>query len=336
MCKSIKVSFDSKLKFINLLDAHERASKGKKSYKEVMLFELDLESNLVNILNDLKNEKYKFGKYREFIIFEPKKRLIKSLPYRDRIVHQWYIEEFIKPFYSKVFIKDTYACLENKGTHKAVETLQNYMKRMSSKNKDFYVLKCDIKKYFYSIDKNILMGILKRRIKCKKVLNFTWNILDDGSDIGIPIGNYTSQYFANIYLNEFDHYIKEKLKVKYYVRYMDDFIMLVDDKNSAKEIFNLVRKYLEENLHLELNSKCKFYKGCKGINFCGYVIFQNYILLRKRFKNKFKKNIKMWKKLKSKNKLNASKALLSYNSFKAHASHCNSYNFLKKVLKNNC
>lgn len=332
MCKSIKTSFESKLSFIKLLEAHERASKGKKSYKEVMLFELDLESNLVNILKDLKNDNYKFGKYREFIIYEPKKRLIKSLPYRDRIVHQWYVEEFIKPFYSKVFIKDTYACLEDKGTHKAVKNLQCYMKKMYSKNKNYYVLKCDIKKYFYSIDKDILMGILKRRIRCEKLINFTKVILNDGTNIGIPIGNYTSQFFANIYLNEFDHFIKEKLKIKYYIRYMDDFIMLVENKEKAKNILKVIRKYLKDFLHLELNSKCKYYPSNKGINFCGYVIFNDYILLRKRSKKKFRKNIRLWKKLYGTNKLNYKKARLSYNSFKAHASHCNSYNFIKKVL----
>ena len=163
------------------------------------------------------------------------------------------------------------------------------MTKMYSKNKNYYVLKCDIKKYFYSIDKDILMGILKRRIRCEKLINFTKVILNDGTNIGIPIGNYTSQFFANIYLNEFDHFIKEKLKIKYYIRYMDDFIMLVENKEKAKNILKVIRKYLKDFLHLELNSKCKYYPSNKGINFCGYVIFNDYILLRKRFKKSLEK-----------------------------------------------
>lgn len=227
MSKSIKKCFGRKLTFTKILEAHKRASKGKKQKKEIILFEMDLETNIVKILNDIKNNKYKFGKYREFIIYEPKERLIKSLPYRDRIVHQWYIEEFIKPFFLPRFIKDTYACIENRGTHKVVINVQKYMRKMKKYNQNYYVLKCDIKKYFYNIDKKILLQILKENIKDRKIINFTEVILGDLEEVGIPIGNYTSQFFANIYLNKFDHYVKEELKIKYYVRYMDDFILLV-------------------------------------------------------------------------------------------------------------
>lgn len=330
MCQSIKNVFDKNLTFIKLLEAHERAAKGKKCKKEVIRFEMDLESNLINIIKEIKSGKYKFGKYKEFIIYEPKKRLIKALPYKDRVVHQWYVEEFIKPFYCKRFIKDSYACLENKGNHKAILTMQKYMNDMYKKNKDYYVLKFDIKKYFYSIDKNILFNILKRNIKDKKLLEFTKIILDDGSKKGIPIGNYTSQYFANIYLNVLDQYIKNELRIKYYIRYMDDFVLLVNNKEQAKVLLNKIKEFLLKNLDLELNSKCRFYHNRYGINFCGYIIFNDYILLRKRFKIKFKKNIKLWNKLYLQNKLDKKKLLLSYNSFLAHAKHANSYNFLKK------
>lgn len=187
MSKTIKKSFNQKLTFIKLLEAHERASIGKRNKKKIILFEMDLETNIIKILNDIKNNNYKFGEYRQFIIYEPKMRIIKSLPYKDRIVHQWYIEEFIKPFFFPRFIKDTYACLDDRGTHKAVSTVQKYMRKMNHKYNKYYVLKCDISKYFYSIDKEILMNILNKNIKDKKLIEFSKIILDDGNQIGIPI-----------------------------------------------------------------------------------------------------------------------------------------------------
>ena len=332
MSKTIKNVFDEHLTFVKLLEAEQRASIGKKNKKEVILFEMDLETNIIKILNELKNDTYKFGKYRSFIIYEPKERLIRSLPFRDRIVHQWYIEEFIKPFMYKRFIKDTYACLDDKGTHKAVEITQKYMKRMKKKYGKYYILKCDIKKYFYSIDKSILINILSNLISDKKLMSFTYKILADGENISIPIGNYTSQWFANIYLNELDHYVKEKLCVKYYVRYMDDFIFLLKDKEECKLVLNNIRAFLSEKLHLELNHKTKYYPSTMGINFCGFRIFETHRLLRNRCKKKIKKNINLWNRLYLEKKLNKHKVLLCWNSFLGHASHGSSYNFVNKLV----
>ena len=218
----MKNVFDEKLEFIKLIEAHNRAKKNKGNRPEIIKFEMNLEGNIINLLYKIKNNTYHIGKYREFYVYEPKQRLIKSLPYIDRIVHQWYVEEFIKPHFVPQFITDSYACLTNKGGHLAVLRTQHFMQLMKRKYNNYYVLKCDIKKYFYSIDKNILFNILKRNIKDKKLLSFTKIIIfDDNEEKGIPIGNYTSQFFANIYLNELDHYVKEKLQLKYYGRYMD-------------------------------------------------------------------------------------------------------------------
>ena len=342
MSKTIKNCFYKKLTFENILNAHIRASKGKKDKKELVLFEMDLETNLIKILDDIKNNKYKFGDYREFKVYEPKERLIKSLPYRDRIVHQWYIHEFIKPYYYPRFIKDSYACIENRGTHAGVITLQKYMRIMKRKYNNYYVLKCDIKKFFYNIDKSILINILSKTIKDKKLLSFTKIILNDNEKIGIPIGNYTSQFFANIYLNELDHFIKDKKHIKYYIRYMDDFILLLETKEECIKLLSEIDCFVNSKLNLKLNNKSRYYKSSNGIDFCGYRIYETHILLRKRFKNKVNKNIKLWKKLKNENKFCNKKFTLSYNSLKAHASHSNSYNYFKKIdlelediLKNN-
>lgn len=286
-----------------MLSAHARAVKGKKQKKEVILFEMDLETNLIRIMDDIRDGKYKFGKYREFIIYEPKMRVIKSLPYQDRIVHQWYVEEFIKPYFVKRFIADTYACIDGRGTLAAVIKTQKYMKRMKKQYGSYYILKCDVKKYFYNIDKKILLDILSKRISDPLLLDFTKVILDDGESVGIPIGNFTSQYFANIYLNELDHYIKEELRVKYYIRYMDDFVLFVKNKKEALKFLGCIQCFLKDKLKLELNSKSKYFPNKFGCDFCGYKIYETHIVLRKRFKAKLRKNVRLWKKLKEENKL---------------------------------
>lgn len=172
MPKTIKNDFDDKLNFINLYNAFYRICKEKRNKEYILKAEMDIETIICNLEDKLRNGTYRTGKYNVFTIYEPKKRIIKALSFQDRIVHQWYIEEFIKPYYSKRFIKDSYACIDGRGTHLAVKNLQKYMRKMEYKNKNYYVLKCDIKKYFYNIDRNILYNILKHSISDKKTSCF--------------------------------------------------------------------------------------------------------------------------------------------------------------------
>ena len=252
--------------------AHKRARKHKAYKNEVILFEINLENNITNLLNNIKNKKYRLGKYHTFTIYEPKERLIKALPYIDRVVHQWYVEEFIKPFILPRFIDTSFACLPNRGTHKAVDKVQHYLKSYYLTNPDFWILKCDIHKFFYNINPNILFKILKKYISDAELLNFTKLLIFDGrtpSDtVGIPIGNYTSQFLANIYLNELDQYVKRTLKIKYYVRYMDDFILLLDTKKECISILKKIQFFLENKLELKLNDKSRYYPNKMGVNFC--------------------------------------------------------------------
>ena len=197
MSKSIKRCFFNNLTFDKVLDAHIRASKGKTNKYEVLKFNMDMESNICNIIDELKEGRYKLGKYKTFTIYEPKERIIKCLPYKDRIVQQWYIYEFIKPYIIPRLIDSTCACIDNRGTHYAVNLVQNYLKEAKYKYREYYILKLDIKKYFYNIDKDILFCIMKEYISDKLLLNLTKIfIYDDDSKISIPIGNYTSQYFV--------------------------------------------------------------------------------------------------------------------------------------------
>ena len=337
MPKKIKNVFYKNLTFEKLLSAHKRARKHKAYKNEVIKFEFNLENNLINLLNNLQNGSYRLGKYFQFKVYEPKERIIQALPYKDRIVHQWYVEEFIKPFIVPKFINNSFACLDNKGTHKAVETVQHQMQIMKRNYGDFWILKCDIKKFFYNINPYILFQILKKYIADKPLLDlsqiFIFNGPIDKSKVGIPIGNYTSQFFANIYLNELDQYIKRELKIKYYCRYMDDFILILKTKQECIKIKELIEIFLHDHLKLELNHKSRYYPYKIGVNFCGYRIFTTHRLLRTSSKKKIKKNIKCWNHQYHTNKLDFQYAMQSLNSWIGHSSHCNSYQLQQKVFK---
>lgn len=339
MPKKITNCFKNKLTFENLLKAHYRARRHKMYKNEVIRFEMNLENNIWNLERSILNKTYHVGTYREFRIYEPKERIIKALPYIDRVVHQWYIEEFIKPYILPRFVSTSFACLENRGTHKAVDKVQEYMREFYRSQGDFWILKCDIRKYFYNIDPQILMTILQKYIRDNYLLDFTRLLIYDGrksdESVGIPIGNYTSQFFANIYLNELDQFLKRTKHVKYYVRYMDDFVLLFKTKAECIEYKKIISDFIAEHLHLELNSKSRYYPYKMGVNFCGYRIYTTHRLLRTSSKKKIISNVKKWNAEKLNGTLNYWHALQSINSWLGHASHCNSYNFRNKIF-NSC
>ena len=339
MSKTIKNCFDKNLTFQKLMEAHYRARKNKTFKPELISFEFNLENNISNLLNSIKKNNYHLGKYRSFKVYEPKERVIKALPYIDRIVHQWYVEEFIKPYIVPKFINTSFACITDKGTHKAVKEVQNQLRIYLRNYGDFWILKCDIKKFFYNIDPNILYNIMKKNISDKKLLKFTYLLIFDNREkrefVGIPIGNYTSQFFFFFYLNELDQYIKNILHIKYYTRYMDDFILLLKTKNDCKIIKRKIEIFLQKKLHLELNDKSRFYPYKMGVNFCGYRIFTTHKLLRTNSKKKIKRKIKKWNFEFHKGNLNIINATQSINSWIGHSSHCNSYSLQRKIL-NSC
>ena len=217
MPKTIRNKYYEKLTFKKLNEAHLRARKNKRNKKEVIEYDKNIECNLINLLNKLEDRNYTVGKYRKFKIYEPKEREIQALPYEDRIVHQWYVHEFVIPYILPKLIEQTYACIENRGTHKAVDKVGQYIRRASEIYKECYILKCDIKKFFMNIDPDILSKIMKTHIQDKYLLELTNSLIyNDEIVSGIPIGNYTSQYFANIYLDVLDKYVKHDLKCKIY------------------------------------------------------------------------------------------------------------------------
>lgn len=335
MPKRINNIFYSKIKFRNMMSAFNRTAKGKRTSKEVILFEMNLATNLIEILKEIYYGKYKPGRYRYSTILIPRKRTIMSLPFKDRVVHQWYVEEFLKPIFLPKFINDSYAGINGRGTYNAICKLHKYMKIMNKRNKHYYILKCDISHFFDSINKKILFSIISRYVKDKDFLAFTYRLLylSDEREIGIPIGNYSSQFFANIYLNELDHYIKEKLKVKYYVRYMDDFVLLVNSKQEAKELKGIIEDFLCKKLNLNFNQKTNYFKNTQGVNFCGCKITHSKKYLNKNAKKRLYATVRKWRKLYKKNRLNYIETCKCLNSWQGYMRNMNCEGLFDNILK---
>ena len=232
-----------------LIEADRNARKGKRYRAEVLNFTARLEDNLFTIQQGMMNGSYVLGPYRKLWVYVPKKRLVMALDYPDRIV-QWSL--YLNPIYDRLFIEDSYACRKDKGSHKAAKRLQYWMCQVQRKpGPGWYCLKLDISKYFYRVNHEKLLAILERRVKDPAMMAFIRGVVNSRAEpfglprwrtpqdtppeewlyeVGMPIGNLTSQLFANIYLNELDQYCKHKLKIHYYIRYMDDVIILGQDK----------------------------------------------------------------------------------------------------------
>jgi len=331
--------------FENLLLAAKRAQRGKTSKQDVARFNFHLERELLNIQTELLNQTYQPGEYYEFYIHDPKKRLISAAPYRDRVAHHA-LCNIIEPIFDKTFIYDSYVCRQGKGMHKAVERFTSFCR------KNEYVLKCDIKKYFPSIDHENLFSLISRKIRDKRTLclirliieksNEQERVLDYfwGDDLltalerrrGIPIGNLTSQFFANIYLNGFDHFVKETLGCQYYIRYCDDFVVLNDNKEWLHEVKYRIAEYLE-TLRLKLHpKKCTIFPTRDGTDFLGYRIFPTHRLLRRENANRARRRLKRLASEYSIGAIPLSKVKQSIQSWIAHASWADTYGLRKHLL----
>ncbi len=276
------------------MNAHSLSKRGKGFRKEIILFNLKKEEYIMYLYEQLKQENYKHGGYTEFYVTQPKLRRIEKSKYIDRIVHRWIVDNFLDEYFVKTFINTTYACIKNRGMHKACLDVQKAMKHCKRIWNNYYIIKMDVRKYFDSIDKNILYKIISKKIQDEKLLKVIKQIIysTEGAK-GQPIGNYTSQTFANIYLNEIDQYAKHILELKYWYRYMDDMIAIVRTKQEAIDKLTKIRKFLKEKLDLELNSKTQIFKSKQGVNFCGYKINEYRMKIRDKGKKKLKNKVKI-------------------------------------------
>ena len=291
--------------FENLNLAFHKVSKGRRYYGDILQYKDMLEENLIALQRELINKTYTPSPYRTFTLYEPKKRIIYVSPVKDRIVHHA-IMNIVEPIWNSLFIYDSYACRTDKGTHAGVKRTVEFLRRSQQEWEKLYCLKCDITKFFPSINHHTMLKIITQKIKCRETMwLFERIIFNNTNDRGdpeskdMPIGNLISQWGANLYLNELDQYVKHTLKAKYYIRYMDDFLILHGDH---KELHGLKRKisgFLNNYLKLGLNPKSDIYPVNRGIDFLGYRIWYNNILLRKssliRAARRFKKLSKTYK-----------------------------------------
>jgi retron-type reverse transcriptase len=297
----------------------------------VLAFTADLESNLINICNHLQWESYEMGSYHPFYVHEPKLRLVMSLQFPDRIV-QWDIYDKLYPFYDKMMIEDSYACRKGKGSHKAANRLQYWLRQVSRKPEKWYYLKLDISKYFYRVDHTILENILSRRIKDERLMNLLHKIINnEDTRFGLPAGNLTSQLFANIYLNELDQYCKHKLHTHYYVRYMDDIIILSNDKRQLKQWKDEIEAFLFDNLHLNLNKKTAIRPISLGIDFVGYKIWATHRKLKQQTARRMIRHVAIMSEMLSNGEMSREAFDRVAASYKGVLEHCNSYGLRQKL-----
>jgi RNA-directed DNA polymerase len=331
--------------FENLLRAHRQARRGKTKRLAVSEFGLAFEHELFALQRELRDSSYQPGGYRLFTIYERKPRVIAAAPFRDRVVHHA-VMQMIEPQLDRTFISDSYACRKGKGVHAAVDRYQAWAQSYR------YALKMDIRQYFPSIDHELLKEKLRRRISDARVLDLLDCILDSsprgslepsyfpGDDlftpldrrVGIPIGNLTSQFFANLYLDDFDWYIKQVLKVRPYLRYVDDMVVLDDDKHRLGEIRAAAReRFAADRLHLHPH-KAHISPVADGLNVLGYVVYPARRRLRSdnghRFARKFSNMVKAYQA----GHLEWARVVASTQSWVGHAKHADTEGLRRTIF----
>lgn len=339
MAKTYSGLFEQVVSFDSLYCAYFEARKGKRDKLHCALFENRLEYELIDLQNELIWGQYQIGGYRSFYVREPKLRKITALrDFRDRVV-QNAIHSAIEPIWECRFVYDSYACRVNKGTHIGIDRAQSFLKSTLKQHGKIYALKADISKYFSSIDHDILKKLLRKRIADERLMQVIENIIDSYSEApgkGIPIGNLTSQLFANIYLDHFDQWIKCRKRVKNYARYMDDFIIIHHDKNYLIKLRMEAEAFLHDELKLYTNHKTQVFpvshKGGRGLDFLGAHIWPDGRRMRKCTINRFKLRLKKMQKLYSAGSITKQEIIASVKSTYTHSISVGGTHAIQKIL----
>jgi len=325
-----------------LLLAWKNFKSQKSNKKDVQIWQRNLVENLFELNVTLKSKTYRHSGYHAFKISDPKPRDIHKASVSDRVLHHAIYQKMYF-FLDSKFISDSYSCRINKGTHKAIDRFRHFAGKVSKNNtKTCWVLKCDIRKFFANIDHQILKNILKKHIEDQDTLLLLSNVIDsfcsnpiglsygvnsisdmaDMQKVGLPLGNLTSQLLVNVYMNEFDQFMKHKLKTKYYVRYADDFAIFSENKEYLEETLRYIEVFLRDELKLNLHPDKVFIKTyASGVDFLGWVNFPNHKVLRTTTKRRMFRNI-----AKTKNEA-------SLESYKGMLNHGNGYNLQKRLIK---
>jgi retron-type reverse transcriptase len=319
--KRIGNLFETICSIENLMLADKLARRGKLNSFGVRLHDKNRVQNIENLHRSLIEKTYRTSVYDNFMLScdNGKIREISRLPYYpDRITHHA-IMNILEPIFIKVFTADTYSCIKGRGIHSAAAKLKGCLKTDVEGTK--YCLKLDVKKFYPSIDHNILKGKVRKKIKDKDLLSLLDEIIDSAP--GVPIGNYLSQYFANLYLTYFDHWMKEEVKEKYYFRYCDDMIILSGDKTALHQLRLRIDQYMTENLNLTLKGNWQVFPvDARSIDFVGYRFYHTHTLLRKSIKKAFARKMAC---------SHGGSLIRSYAAYMGWAKHCNSYHLIQKL-----
>lgn len=327
--------------FQNLYKAHKVARLGKRDVKEVIDFELNLAKNLTRISDSLKNKTYQMSGYYSFYVHDPKERKIHALHYIDRVVQHCVCDEVLAPALDRKLIYDNAACRIGKGTHFAIERVNGFLRAHYNKyGADGYFLKCDIHKFFDSIDHEILKRKLARVFIDTDVLDLLYQIIDSFEVTpgkGLPMGNQTSQWFAIYYLDGFDRLIKEKLQIKYYSRYMDDCVLIHPDKQYLHDCLARMREYVQEELQLEFNEKTQVFPLRNGVDYLGWHIYLSDTgkVIRKvkqQTKYRYKRKLKYLEYAYARDLVELEDVKQTLSIYRAHLSYGHTYKLQKRVL----
>ncbi len=325
----------------NLMQAgHRTLLDGRRYKREGSFFKLYYEKHLLQIQKELQSKTYKPGKYRIFTIYEPKQRLVLAAPLKDRVVHHA-LHDVVEPLIDSKFIYDSYACRQNKGTHKAITRAQRFLQANA------YFTHLDVKKYFLNIDHMIIKNILKKHFVDVAILDLFDVIIDSplpkdqNVDLfnpvvtpkGLPIGNLTSQFLANLYLNELDQYVKHKLRCRYYLRYMDDFVVFGNDRNWLKQAQQSIIAFCDSKLQLALHLKGGIKNYSESLGFLGFKIYRKHKKIKGVSLNRFMRKYQAKKKLVALEVIDDKALQRSVDSWKNHSSFGDTYR-LHYFLKN--
>ena len=345
--KTYKNLWKKVISFENLEKAYWKARKRKSNNPKIKKFEEHWRLNLCILMRELRNNTYKPKPLKKFVLRDPKTRVICVSEFRDRIIHHSLVN-ILQPIFEPRFIHDSYASRKGRGTLTAIQRFDKFKRKASNNGKLLknartnndvkgYVLKADIKHYFQTVNHKILMDLINKRIKDENIMWLVRIILDNYiaeiEGVGMPLGNWTSQFFANIYLDELDQFVKHKLKIKYYLRYVDDFVILHRSRKTLEEYRAKIKEFIK-TLELELHpDKCRIIPLRKGTTFLGYRIFYNHKLVRRRNLRKIKGKLKQSMKEYKKGKIDAWDVLEKLQGWSGYAMHANSYRLRQRMHK---
>lgn len=328
--KRINNIYDQIYNYENLLKAYRKARKNKRYRTEVLAYTARLSENLLELQKDFKTCTYHPKPYRSFTIYEPKERIIRALPFKDRVA-QHALCNVIRSIIERGFYAHSYACIDGRGAHKASHDLSRWYYRLYREwDGNVWVLKGDIHSYFASMSHDVLKRQYRKEIKDRRVLALLDCIVDHngtGEPVGVPVGNLTSQLFGGMYLTPLDRFVKETLRAKWYMRYMDDFVILARSRLELVEQLEKITEFLHTELRLELNPKTKIYKPMHGIDFVGYRHFHDYRLIRKDSITRCRRRIRRY----AAGEVSWNQLHEQLTSWTGHASHADACGIVRKI-----